>query len=139
MWNRNQYVSSFESSSLLFQGRRNSGSSKLAGGVFQSYAPLVSSVLCPTRGWKTKCFFLKGKSWDSTDELKNVNHGMYSYLKTCIFYHILIFAGLIIHIVFVIEIYFTYKDLIEKPIDELLYIRFTVIDSSAFFGSILVL
>lgn len=54
-------------------------------------------------------------------------------------YHILIFAGLIIHIVFVIEIYFTYKDLIEKPIDELLYIRFTVIDSSAFFGSILVL
>lgn len=48
------------------------------------------------------------------------------------------FAGLIIHIVFVIEIYFTYKDLIEKPIDELMYIRFTVIDSSAFFGSILV-
>lgn len=43
---------------------------------------------------------------------------MYSYLKTCIFYHILIFAGLIIHIVFVIEIYFTYKDLIEKAIDE---------------------
>lgn len=64
---------------------------------------------------------------------------MYSYLKTCIFYHILIFAGLIIHIVFVIEIYFTYKDLIGKPIDELLYIRFTVIDPSAFFGSILVL
>lgn len=62
---------------------------------------------------------------------------MYSYLKT--FEKILIFAGLIIHIVFVIEIYFTYKDLIEKPIDELLYIRFTVIDSSAFFGSILVL
>lgn len=77
-------MSSFESSSLLFQGRRNSGSSKLAGGVFQSYAPLISSVLCPTRGWETKCFFLKGKSWDYTDELINVNHGMYSYLKTCI-------------------------------------------------------
>lgn len=75
---------SFESLYLLFPGRRNSGSSQLARSVFQSYPPLISSVLCPTRGWETKCLFLKGKSWDSTDQHKNVNHAtkrMYSYMK----------------------------------------------------------
>lgn len=80
----NRYVLSFESLYLLFPGRRNSGSSQLARSVFQSYPPLISSVLCPTRGWETKCLFLKGKSWDSTDQLKNDNHAtkrMYSYTK----------------------------------------------------------
>lgn len=77
---------------------------------------------------------MKGKLWDFIDEFKNVNYGMYLYLKICIFYYILIFVGFIIYIVFVIEIYFIYKDLIEKFIDELLYIRFIVIDLSVFFG-----
>lgn len=80
----NRYVLSFESLYLLFPGRRNSGSSQLARSVFQSYPPLISSVLCPTRGRETKCLFLKGKSWDSTDQLKNANHAtkrMYSYTK----------------------------------------------------------